>query len=96
MHGSAMNDEAVTTIDYREAFVLDMEMAAHGPSCKQCIIAALNGKPENFCDRMKYLRQYVQRCYKALPLHYKQRYEDATRTALVYVNESIKEMTGGR
>lgn len=94
MSGS-MNGNQMQHLDYREAFVLDMEMVAH-QNCKQCIRATLNSKPQEACDQMKHMREYVKRAYEALPLYYKRRYEDATKTALQHVNEAIKEMTSGR
>lgn len=88
--------QTVTHIDYREAFVLDMEMAAHGPTCKQCILAALKANPDNFCDRMKYMREYVKRAYEALPPYYKQRYEAANESTMNFHRQVVKDMTGGR
>lgn len=93
---SAETQPTTMHIDYREAFVVDMEMAAHGPTCKPCMLAALKGEQENYCDRMKYMRAYVKKAYEALPPYYKQRYETASNTALRQLSESIKDLTGGR
>lgn len=83
-------------IDYREAFVIDMEMAAHGLICKTCIVAALNGKPEESCVRMNHMRGYIKQAYEALPPYYKQRYTEATSSALAISQEATKGLVGGR
>lgn len=83
-------------IDYREAFVVDMEMAAHGPTCKQCIVAALHNKPENVCHRMQYMRDYIKRAYEALPEYYRIRYETALDSAFKSVQAEVESLTGGR
>lgn len=72
---------STTHIDYREAFVIDMEMAAHGGSCKTCQVAALKAKPQEFCMKMTYMRDYIKRAKDALPTYYKERYDHALTTA---------------
>lgn len=79
-----MSGSMTANIDYREAFVVDMEMAAHGPTCQRCMIAALHSKPEDFCERMKYMREIVKKAYEALPPYYKQRYTEALDSALEF------------
>lgn len=85
-----------TPIDYREAFVLDMELAAHGPTCRQCMLAAIHNKPDDFCDRMKHMREYIHRAYNALPPYYKKRYEDATAEVFQYNAQAVRDIAGGR
>lgn len=91
-----MSGNSTMHTDYREAFVVDMEMAAHGPSCKTCVLAALKSKPEEFCDRMKYMREYVRRAYEVLPLYYKHRYEKALTETLNFNAQVVKDLSGGR
>lgn len=79
-------------IDYREAFVIDMEMAAHGPGCKQCVFAAIDGKQEAFCERMLHMRAVIKRAYEALPTYYKDRYTVALDTAVKANAEAIKSV----
>lgn len=81
-------------IDYREAFVLDMEMAAHGYTCKQCQLAALRSNPDAFCPRFQHMQGYIKRAYEALPTYYKQRYEEARTTAVNESTEAIKQAMG--
>lgn len=69
-------------IDYREAFVIDMEMAAHGPNCNTCIEAALSHDHDKFCDRMKFMHSYIKRAFEALPTYYKDRYAKANLLAM--------------
>lgn len=80
-------------IDYREAFVIDMELVAHGPACKQCILAALHNKPDDRCDRMKHLRGYITKAYEALPPYYKERYEAALKLAFEQNAQAIRGLT---
>lgn len=82
-------------IDYREAFVIDMEMAAHGGSCKTCQVAALKAKPQDFCHRMVYMREYIRRAYEALPPYYKDRYTEAVATAFKNSAAELSGYTGG-
>lgn len=82
------------TIDYREAFVVDMEMAAHGPTCQQCILAALHSKPENACHKMKYMRDYVKSAFQALPEYYRIRYETALDSALKSNHAALEPYLG--
>lgn len=77
-------------IDYREAFVLDMEMAAHGPNCNTCMLAALKGKQNDMCDRMKHMQRTIRRAYEALPPYYKNRYESAMNIALTSNADAIR------
>lgn len=82
--------ETQMTIDYREAFVVTMEMAAHGP-CKQCVLSGLHGKPEEACHKMQYMREYVRQAYQALPPYYKDRYVLALNTAITSSQEAIDQ-----
>lgn len=63
-------------IDYREAFVLDVEMEAHGLECRTCAIAALRST-NDFCMKMKHMREAIKMAYEALPPYYKDRYKMA-------------------
>lgn len=79
-----MTNETARKVDYREAFVADMEMAAHGPNCQQCSIAALRGDHDGFCLRMQHLREVVKMAYEALPPYYKERYNKAVSDAVAF------------
>lgn len=70
------NSTSVHHIDYREAFVLDVEMEAHGLDCKACTLAAIRGN-EEFCLQMKHMREAIRLAYEALPVYYKNRYKAA-------------------
>ena len=64
-------------IDYREAFVIQVQIVAHGNDCTKCQVAALNNIPDDFCHAFKYMKEYVDRAYEALPSYYKNRYAKA-------------------
>lgn len=83
------------TIDYREAFVIDMEIAAHSWECKECAVAALKGNLDNFCLRMKHLRAVIDQAYKALPPYYKERYTAAMETTMAKSREAFKDVGRG-
>lgn len=90
------NDRPTTHIDYREAFVLDMELHAHSFSqCKQCLLAGLRGKPDDSCDKVKHMREAIKRAYEALPKYYKDRYTAALETTFNGNAQIIKDL-GGR
>lgn len=80
------------TIDYREAFVIDMEIAAHSWECKECAVAALKGDQEKFCMKMKHMRSVIDQAYKALPSYYKERYERALTTTTNKAQEAFRDV----
>lgn len=78
------------TIDYREAFVIDMEIASHSFECKECALAALKSK--SFCLKMQHMRSIILKAYEALPPYYKDRYTAALDTTITQSNESLRDV----
>lgn len=82
----------VRHIDYREAFVLDIELEAHGLDCKTCTLAAIQGN-DDFCMKMKHMREAITMAYEALPLYYKNRYKAALERRVSYHTQVVSDLS---